>query len=332
MEIDDTITNNIEAPFFSVVVPVYNKEPHIHRSVSSILNQSFSNFELIIVCDPSTDKSNEEIAKFDDPRIRVLYRDQPGPGGYAARNLGITNAKSDWITFLDADDEWYSDHLENTHCSVVKNDQCSMISCGWKIYEHDAYRLDNYSLRNTESHTISFSEYLSSEINSARPIWTSIACIKKTVLIEAGMFPEGKITMGGDVDTWLRCIEFAQVMYWSKHIGAIYFTDSVNMVTKTSIIDPELHHQTLIAMLSKNYSAEVVRKLKIRYNNLLTVAWNRNMHMPVNENFKLAGKLFFKVQPVKSSFYTVFSSLPLPMSKPIHNVTYSLLKFKRKLV
>ncbi|WP_201603423.1 glycosyltransferase family A protein [Psychrobacter submarinus] len=318
--------------FFSVVVPVYNKEPHIYRSINSVLKQSFGDFELIIVCDPSTDNSNEEIAKFDDPRIRVLYREQPGPGGYAARNLGITNAKSDWIAFLDADDEWYPDHLNNVYQSVISNDKCSIISCGWKIYEHDAYRLDNYSRRNAESHTISFSDYLSSEINFGRPIWTSVACIKKAVLVEAGMFPEGKITMGGDVDTWLRCIEAAQSMYWSKHIGAIYFTDSINMVTKTSIIDPDLHHQTLMAMLNKDYSDEIIRKLKIRYNNLLTVAWNRNMHMLVDENFVLRGKLFFKVQPVKSGFYTIFSSLPLNISKPIHSITYSLLKLKRKLV
>lgn len=70
-----------QKPFFSVIVPVYNKEPHIARSIGSILNQTFTDFELIIVCDPSTDESDAEVAKFIDARIRVFHRDEPGSGG-----------------------------------------------------------------------------------------------------------------------------------------------------------------------------------------------------------------------------------------------------------
>jgi len=79
-------------PFFSVVIPIYNKGPHIHRSISSVINQTFQNFELILVNDASTDNSLEEIQKFTDEHIRLFQRTQPGPGGYAARNLGIEKA------------------------------------------------------------------------------------------------------------------------------------------------------------------------------------------------------------------------------------------------
>jgi glycosyltransferase involved in cell wall biosynthesis len=98
-------------PFFSVIVPVYNKEKYVSRAISSILNQSFDDFELIIICDPSSDNSNLEVLKFHDSRIKIFNREIPGPGGYAARNLGIENSNGKWIAFLDADDEWYSNHL-----------------------------------------------------------------------------------------------------------------------------------------------------------------------------------------------------------------------------
>lgn len=82
-------------PLFSVVIPVYNKKPHVQRSIISVLNQSFSDFELIIIDDAPTDGSLDEIKKFPDPRIRLLHRDKPGPGGYAARNLGVKVAQGE---------------------------------------------------------------------------------------------------------------------------------------------------------------------------------------------------------------------------------------------
>jgi len=98
-------------PFFSVIIPVYNKGPHIHHSISSVLNQTFQDFEIILIDDASTDNSLEEIRKFTDPRIRILNRSEPGPGGYAARNLGIKEANAEWVALLDADDIWYPEHL-----------------------------------------------------------------------------------------------------------------------------------------------------------------------------------------------------------------------------
>jgi len=86
-------------PLFSVIVPVYNKGPHIHRSIKSVLNQTFEDYELLLINDASTDNSLEEMQKFTDPRIRILHRDQPGPGGYAARNLGTQEAQANGLLF-----------------------------------------------------------------------------------------------------------------------------------------------------------------------------------------------------------------------------------------
>src|SRR5690606_7754713 len=97
---------------FSVIIPVHNKAPHLNRSINSVLNQTFLEFELILINDASTDGSMKILESYSDPRIRLLERSTPGPGGYAARNLGIQTAKFKWISFLDADDAWEIDYLE----------------------------------------------------------------------------------------------------------------------------------------------------------------------------------------------------------------------------
>lgn len=97
-------------PVFSVIIPVYNKAHTAGRALGSVLEQSFPGFELIVVDDGSTDAIAEEIRKFKDDRIAVLQ--QPNRGASAARNLGMERAEGQYIAFLDADDFWEKDHLE----------------------------------------------------------------------------------------------------------------------------------------------------------------------------------------------------------------------------
>ena len=88
----------------SIVMPVYNKAPHVDRSIRSILAQTAGFDELIVVDDGSTDGSLEKVQLHSDHRMHIYTRSSPGPGGYAARNLGIRRATSEWIAFLDADE------------------------------------------------------------------------------------------------------------------------------------------------------------------------------------------------------------------------------------
>lgn len=95
-------------PSFSIIIPLYNKERSIGRTIQSILVQE-SVYEIVIVDDGSTDGSVPIVESFDDPRVRLFRQANQGPS--AARNLGIQNAKHNWCLFLDADDELTSDAL-----------------------------------------------------------------------------------------------------------------------------------------------------------------------------------------------------------------------------
>lgn len=88
----------------SVIVPVYNTEAYLHKCIDSILNQSFTNFELLLIDDGSTDKSGQicdEYAK-KDFRVKVFHKNNGGVS--SARNIGLNNAKGQWVTFIDSDD------------------------------------------------------------------------------------------------------------------------------------------------------------------------------------------------------------------------------------
>ncbi len=95
----------------SVIIPTYNRANVLGRSIKSVLNQSYQDFELIIVDDGSTDNTCRLVDTFNDPRIRYLRNNQR-LGANGARNIGIQNSKGDYIAFQDSDDVWRSDKLE----------------------------------------------------------------------------------------------------------------------------------------------------------------------------------------------------------------------------
>ncbi len=104
---------------FSVVIPVYNVEKFVHAAVQSVLNQTYKNFELLIVDDGSSDQSIEICRRFLDPRIKIIQQKNRGLSG--ARNTGIRYAKGEYLAFLDADDIWlpekllkHAEHLDNS--------------------------------------------------------------------------------------------------------------------------------------------------------------------------------------------------------------------------
>src|SRR5690606_29446795 len=95
---------------FSVVIPLYNKERSIKQTVQSVLDQTFTDFEIVIVNDGSTDNSLQVVENIDDQRIRIINK--PNGGVSSARNKGINEANFNWIAFLDGDDLWKPNHLE----------------------------------------------------------------------------------------------------------------------------------------------------------------------------------------------------------------------------
>lgn len=116
-----------DKPFISVVIPLYNKEKSIAQSLKSVLSQTYTNFEVVVVDDGSTDKSVEVVKSIGDTRILLLG--QPNAGPSKARNTGVKNAKGDWIVFLDADDELLPEALSIFTEIIVEHQDVDIIDC-----------------------------------------------------------------------------------------------------------------------------------------------------------------------------------------------------------
>ena len=109
----------------SIIIPLYNKEPIIERSISSVLSQSFADLELIIVDDGSTDGSVSIVNGIYDNRIRLIQQENGGPG--KARNTGVEHCHGDWILFLDADDELADGALQHLYEYTQKYPEANVI-------------------------------------------------------------------------------------------------------------------------------------------------------------------------------------------------------------
>ncbi|WP_277235150.1 glycosyltransferase family 2 protein [Phocaeicola salanitronis] len=113
----------------SVVIPLYNKVHTIANTLTTVMSQTYQDFEVVIVNDGSTDNGVEVIDRhFHDPRIRIINQENAGVS--AARNKGVKEAKGDWIAFLDGDDEWHPEYLAIIQKTIIKYPNAGMICTG----------------------------------------------------------------------------------------------------------------------------------------------------------------------------------------------------------
>lgn len=228
---------------FAVVIPLYNKRPHIERALQSVLAQTEPPDEIFVVDDASTDGGLDEVVRHRDARLKILRRSEPGPGGYAARNMAILRAQSDWIAFLDADDAWTPDHLANLRSAIAQAQEplgVAGVFAGYaNVWPDGRKEADRYTRRvgRDRARTLDFAALLTTWLELEEcPIWTSASAFRRDVLINAGLFPAGRCVRGGDKDLWLRAARAAPVMA-AQGVTAIYHRDATNMVTRRSSTD-----------------------------------------------------------------------------------------------
>ncbi|MGM9497015.1 glycosyltransferase family 2 protein [Desertifilum tharense IPPAS B-1220] len=114
-------------PTVSAIIPVYGVEKYIAAAVQSVLNQTYSDFELIIVDDGSRDRSLEICQQFNDPRIKIVSQANRGLAG--ARNTGIRHAQGEYLAFLDGDDLWLADKLEKQIAHLEQSPEVGVSFC-----------------------------------------------------------------------------------------------------------------------------------------------------------------------------------------------------------
>lgn len=203
----------------SVVIPLYNKEKQIERTLRSLQTQTYSDFEVIIIDDGSTDNSVKEVEQFNDPRIRLIQ--QPNTGVSAARNRGIAEATGDFIALLDADDEWKPEYLGTQLSLTKKYPECNVFVCNYEIRDINGKVYPTIIRKlpfKTEDGVLS--NYFEVASCSSPPICSISIMVKKGVIESAGGFPIG-IRSGEDLLTWARLACNHSIVYYKIPL-AIY--------------------------------------------------------------------------------------------------------------
>jgi glycosyltransferase involved in cell wall biosynthesis len=203
-------------PFFSIVTPLYNKQELIACTIESALAQTFTDFELIIIDDGSTDNSAEVVKGFTDPRI--VYHKTENRKVSAARNTGIEMAKGEVIAFLDADDHWEPNHLERLQSLYNDHPSAGLLASRYIIKIGNGKIINPVFLNlPTDYKGIVPDPFETSLIN--RLTVTSAVAVPKHVFEVTGMF-DVNVTHPEDTEMWIKImLKFPTVV-----------TDTVTMV------------------------------------------------------------------------------------------------------
>lgn len=222
----------------SIVVPLYNEEAHIYRSIKSILDQTVTNFEVIIVDDGSTDKSVEVISGIDDSRVRIIQQDNAGVS--AARNRGIKEANYRYIAFLDADDEWLPVHLETMLQLVSKYPECGVYATNYKKVDasgNESLPVNTSLILPNSAQDAIFSGYFDVASKTAPPISASSVLIRKEALQDIGGFPLG-VSAGEDLLVWAKLACAYDIAYSRKATVHYHFLSYAEWVLYARKQDP----------------------------------------------------------------------------------------------
>lgn len=166
----------------TVVIPLYNKQDYVERTIQSLLSQNHELWDAIVVNDGSTDTGPSRVEAFADPRIRLIH--QINQGVSAARNLGIAQSTTEWIAFLDADDEYSPNFLSILIQFIEENADSNIIM----VSTNQKYPGDNNYVLPNEVQT-GIQDYFSLCTGNVTPVHSSNCIIRRDALVKSSGFP-----------------------------------------------------------------------------------------------------------------------------------------------
>ncbi|UNT64589.1 glycosyltransferase [Acinetobacter towneri] len=293
---------------FSVVIPLYNKELSIKNTIQSVLNQSYQNFEILIINDGSVDGSVDVVKNIKDERIRLIHQNNQGVS--SARNKGIQEAKYEWIAFLDGDDLWESNHLEEIvkMMNIYPTEKVYVTSFEYsdhrRVYKHkrnnSIFKIENY-----------FKEAMNEDL-----LWTSIVVVSKDCFKEVGFF-NINYNRGEDLDLWSRFAKKFNIVK-SIEITAIYRIDAENRTNLSKNLEKCYYYHLPI----DNINQEDEKNYYILF------LYNRVWEYLLNRDYKTAIKLLNKYPSLRIVDFIKFSLnfVYLVFFKKIKKVVFSMMQ------
>ncbi len=242
----------------TLILPIFNGEKYISRCIDSVLNQTYKNFELIIINDGSTDKSLNIIKKYakKDNRIKIINKKNEGVS--IARNIGIENSTGDFITFIDADDYLETDALE-TMINLASKYKVEIVRTSYVLEANNKFVYEkklNYSGKitlNKNYRDIFINDILNQNFGSY--LW--LLLIKKDFIIKNKIFFEKELYVFQDLDYYINLF---------KHLTNIYFSNKVTYHYYKNELGSKNYKNTERNILSNiNLANKLKEKLSNKY-------------------------------------------------------------------
>ncbi len=187
-----------DMPRFAVVIPVYNKAPYVARALTSVLRQSFADWELVVVDDGSIDGSTEVIARYTDSRMRVVRQDNAGVA--SARNRGVAQTSAPFVAFLDADDWWEPTFLQEMDALIRRHPGAGLYSSRYWIVRRGQRSVAALNVeRDFEEGEVDYFGLYAQTL--CMPLCTGSVCVPREVFDKAGGFRPG-VRLGEDFLLW----------------------------------------------------------------------------------------------------------------------------------
>ncbi len=309
-------------------MPLYNNEHEVKRAVASVLNQSFTGFELIIVNDGSTDTSLYVVQSYRDERITVIH--QKNQGVSAARNIGIRAARCGLVALLDADDEWKPDFLRTIIALSEQFPECSVFATNYFYMEQDG------TVRETILNGLStlpyrgvLRDYFLVAVQSDPPLWSSAVAIRKAAFESVGGFPVG-ITIGEDLLTWARLAVHYSIAYTTERLAIFHLKSPLAGVPSRVPQEPDRVGMSL-KELSESASPEM--RLSIKQYAALWHRMRAAMFLGLNDLTKtlleVRNSMHFDPVNMRAYTYAALALLPSFMRSKLYDV-FSYLKIERR--
>lgn len=230
----------------SVIIPLFNKAPFIDRALRSVMAQTFTDFELIVVNDGSTDRGSALVRSFSDSRIQLIEQDNAGPG--AARNRGLREARGEFVAFLDADDEWLPEFLAESVRLIDEHDpNVSAVVSGY--FEHPAgiSREEMWRRRGLRNGVMRLNAETQPNIAIALLAYmTPCTTVARTEVLRriGGFYERDRCAYGEDAHLFLQVLLNEPVGVNLKPLARIHFEASGTTQTRRSLrpVEPFLNH------------------------------------------------------------------------------------------
>lgn len=300
---------------FSVVIPVFNKEVYLKETILSVLNQTYSNFELIAVNDGSTDDSLKILEAFKDERITIIS--QSNQGVSAARNRGIEAAQHEHIALLDADDLWINSHLKQHANNINQYPEAAIYANNYKLRLSDnVEKSTHFSNFSPDKNIQEVDNYFKFSLKD-NLVWTSAVCFKKSHFKALGKFNLDYKT-GQDLDLWIRFALHYPVIF-NLNPTMIYKKGIINSLSKQE------YNQIRLQLFTSFLEEEKANKHLQKYLDLKR--YGLALRSKAGGEFEIYSKAKSYLSQDNLSFKQKFLlSLPKFVLKPLHQLRDLLLQ------